>query len=79
MKSKSRVSITGYGAYVPRFRLSTTEIAEVWKGGGSGPNAEKCVAGFDDDSRSLGVEVGRRAVHMAGDVQLGSVFVGSDS
>ena len=79
MKSKSRVSITGYGAYVPRFRLRTTEIADVWKGGGSGPNAEKSVAGIDEDATTMAVEVGRRAVHMAGDVQLGAVFVGTES
>ena len=79
MKSKSRVSITGYGAYVPRFRLRTSEIAMMWKGAGSGPNAEKSVAGIDEDATTMAVEVGRRAVHMAGDIQLGAVFVGTES
>ena len=79
MKSKSRVSVTGYGAYVPRFRLRTSEIAKVWRGGGSGPNAEKSVAAIDEDAATMAVEVGRRAVYMAGDIQLGAVFVGTES
>jgi 3-hydroxy-3-methylglutaryl CoA synthase len=44
MRSKRPTAIRGYGAYVPYYRLPTTEIAKVWKGGGSGPNAEKAVA-----------------------------------
>ena len=44
MQSRDRAAILGYGAYIPYYRLPTTEIARVWKGGGSGPNLEKAVA-----------------------------------
>jgi hydroxymethylglutaryl-CoA synthase len=79
MKSKGPVAITGYGAYVPRFRLRTSEIAMMWKGGGAGPNKEKSVAAIDEDAATMAVEVGRRAVYMAGGITLGAVFVGTES
>ena len=79
MKSKSPVAILGYGAYVPYYRLPTSEIARVWKGGGSGPNLEKSVASTDEDTATMAIEAATYAVKMAGIKELGAVFVGTES
>ena len=79
MRSKEPAAIWGYGAYVPYYRLPTTEIARVWKGGGSGPNIEKAVAGMDEDTVTMAIEAGRQAYLMSGADGLGAVFVGTES
>lgn len=79
MQSKNRAAILGYGAYVPYYRLPTTEIARVWKGGGSGPNVEKAVASLDEDTVTMAIEASRQAMRMAGVDALGAVFVGTES
>jgi hydroxymethylglutaryl-CoA synthase len=79
MQSKERAAILGYGAYIPFYRLPTTEIAKVWKGGGSGPNLEKAVAAADEDTVTMAIEAARQAVNMAGVESLGAVFVGTES
>ena len=80
MKSTTPVGIEGYGAYIPRYRISTTEIARVWHGGGSGPNKEKAVASIDEDTTTMAVESGRIALEMAGaQGDLGAIFVGTES
>jgi len=79
MRSKVPAAIRGYGAYVPLYRLPTTEIARVWKGGGSGPNLEKAVASMDEDTVTMAIEAARSAMKMAGVENLGAVFVGTES
>jgi hydroxymethylglutaryl-CoA synthase len=79
MRSKIPVAIMGYGAYIPYYRLPTTEIARVWKGGGSGPNLEKAVAGLDEDVATMALEASRMAMKMSGAEHLGAVFVGTES
>jgi len=79
MKPNSRVGILGYGAYVPIFRLPTTEVARVWRGEGAGPNKEKAVAHHDEDTFTMACEMARRAVRMAGVKELGAVLVGTES
>ncbi|HEY6283579.1 MAG TPA: hydroxymethylglutaryl-CoA synthase [Nitrososphaerales archaeon] len=79
MQSKERAAILGYGGYIPHYRLATTEIARVWKGGGSGPNIEKAVASLDEDTVTMAIEASKRAMRMAGVDQLGAVFVGTES
>ena len=79
MQSKTRAAILGYGAYVPYYRLPTTEIARVWKGGGSGPNLEKSVAAMDEDTVTMAIDASRKAMKMAGTKKLGAVFVGTES
>jgi hydroxymethylglutaryl-CoA synthase len=79
MQSKNRVGILGYGAYVPYYRLPTSEIARVWKGGGSGPNVEKSVAAADEDTVTMAIEAARQAMKMAKTEKLGAVFVGTES
>ena len=45
MKPIRPVGIVGYGAYIPRYRLPSKEIAQVWKGDQDAPTpvAEKSV------------------------------------
>ncbi|MFQ6011814.1 MAG: hydroxymethylglutaryl-CoA synthase [Nitrososphaerales archaeon] len=79
MKSTKPVGISGYGAYVPQYRLPSTEVARMWRGGGAGPNKEKSVAGLDEDSTTMAVEESRTALEMSGAKELGAVFVGTES
>ncbi|MBI4257479.1 MAG: hydroxymethylglutaryl-CoA synthase [Thaumarchaeota archaeon] len=79
MKTHYDVGIAGYGVYLPLYRLPTTEIARVWKGGGAGPNKEKAVASIDEDSSTMAVEAARRAMDMAEVSRLGAIFVGTES
>lgn len=79
MKSSRPAAIRGYGAYVPYYRLPTTEIARVWRGGGAGPNVEKAVASMDEDTVTMAIEASRYAMGMAGADSLGAVFVGTES
>ena len=79
MRSSNPSAILGYGAYIPFYRIPTSEIARVWKGGGSGPNAEKAVASMDEDTVTMAIEAARYAMKMAGTTNLGAVFVGTES
>lgn len=79
MQSKNHAAILGYGAYIPYYRLPTSEIARVWKGGGSGPNVEKAVAAADEDTVTMAIEAARGAMKMSGTERLGAVFVGTES
>jgi 3-hydroxy-3-methylglutaryl CoA synthase/uncharacterized OB-fold protein len=52
--------LVAYGAYIPRNRLKRSEIAKVLgSGGGKGARS---VAGYDEDTTSMAVEAGRRAL-----------------
>lgn len=53
-----RAGITGYSAYVPRFRLDRGEVAAVT---GDRDRGTRVVAAFDEDSTSLAVEAVRLA------------------
>src|SRR5437899_5703202 len=79
MKSRERVGIKGYGAYIPFQRLPSTEVARVWKGGGSGPNLEKAVAAIDEDTVTMAIEASQYAMKMDGIEELGAIFVGTES
>ena len=78
------VGIVGYGAYVPQWRIKSTNIAKIW---GSDPErlktllAEKSVPGQDEDSATMAVEASMRALAMAGinPKLIGAVYVGSES
>jgi len=80
------VGIVGYGAYVPRFRISTESIANVW---GQDPAAmakglgvqSKSVPGADEDVVTLAVTASRMAMKRAGlpGTAVGAVYVGSES
>ncbi|TMA64026.1 MAG: hydroxymethylglutaryl-CoA synthase, partial [Deltaproteobacteria bacterium] len=83
MRAGRAVGILGYGAYVPRFRLPTRDIAAVWRatGGAAPPVAEKSVPGPDEDVVTMAIEAGRTALARAGGdpASVGAVWVGSES
>ena len=79
------VGITSYGAYVPRYRIRSEEIARVWGDDanvGRGLNVhEKSVPGLDEDVATISVMAARQAMRRAptpvGDI--GAIYVGSES
>lgn len=78
--------IVGYGAFIPRNRIKSEEIARQW---GKDPAVikrglmleEKSVPGIDEDTITISVEAGRAAIERAGiDPQLiGALYIGSES
>lgn len=78
MKTPKDVAISGYGAYIPIYRLPATEVSRVWRGV-EGPAFEKAVASIDEDSATMAVESAKVAVEMAQVKELGAIFVGTES
>jgi len=78
--------IVGYGAFIPRNRITADEIARQW---GKDPNSirrglllqEKSVPGLDEDTITISVAAGRSAIERAGiDPQrIGALYIGSES
>jgi len=78
--------ITGYGAFVPSYRIKVEEIAKVW---GDNPQAisnglvvnEKSVPAPDEDTATISVEAARSALARAqiDSQEIGAVYVGSES
>ena len=82
MKPDRDVGITGYGAYVPRYRLPASEISRMWTGGKGGvPIKEKAVNGLDEDVVSMSIEAARNALERAeiDPQEIRAVWVGSES
>lgn len=82
MRPTLPVGIVGYGAYVPRYRLSASEIGHVWPSGGEdGPVASKAVPGSDEDTVTMAIEAARNALARAciDPAEIGAVWVGSES
>jgi len=79
-----KVSILGYGAYVPRYRLKIDEIEKAWTDKEYSTRSrrlgveEKAVAGFDEDEVTMGYEAARNAVKRAGidPADLGGIITG---
>ena len=82
----SQSAIVGFGLYIPRFRITTEEIAKHWdqdpaqyqKGLGV---TEKSVPGADEDTFTMALEAGQQAIEMANieSSEISTVFVGSES
>jgi hydroxymethylglutaryl-CoA synthase len=78
--------IAGYGAFIPRRRITTEEIARQW---GKDPGTiqrglllkEKSVPGFDEDTITISVAAGRSALARAGvsPSKVGALYIGSES
>jgi len=78
--------IVGYGAYIPRNRITADEIARQW---GKDPDSirgglllqEKSVPGLDEDTITISVAAGLHALERAGvDPQrVGALYIGSES
>jgi hydroxymethylglutaryl-CoA synthase len=82
LKPNRPVGISGYGAYVPRYRLPASEVARVWTDGQGGlPIKEKSVPGLDEDVATMSIEAARNALKRAGisPTQIRAVWVGSES
>jgi hydroxymethylglutaryl-CoA synthase len=76
------VGISGYGAYIPRYRLPAREVSRVWHGGQTGlPVKEKSVAGLDEDVVTMSIEAARNALRRAeiDASRIRAVWVGSES
>ncbi len=78
--------IVAWGVYLPRFRISTREIARVW---GDDPLRikdlywvdEKTVGAIDEDAVTMAVEASKNALKRAGidPREIGAIFVGTES
>ena len=82
LKPARPVGITGYGAYVPRYRLPASEVARIWTDGKGGlPIKEKAVPGLDEDVITMSIEAARNVLARAGIApsELRAVWVGSES
>jgi hydroxymethylglutaryl-CoA synthase len=86
MKPRSDVVISGWGSYIPIYRITVEEIARIW--GKSSRHFredllidEKAVAGMDEDVATIAVEASKNALSRAkiSPKELGAVFVGSES
>jgi hydroxymethylglutaryl-CoA synthase len=76
------VGITGYGAYVPRYRLPASEVSEMWTDGTAEPPIlEKAVPGLDEDTTTIAIEAARNALLRAliAPTDLRAIWVGSES
>ncbi len=78
--------IVGYGAYIPRQRITVEEIAKVW--GADAPSykrglqlREKSVPAPDQDVISMSVEAARNALRRAriDPAEIGCIYIGSES
>ncbi len=79
-----KVGISGYGAYIPRWRIRSSTIAEVWSADPEMPRTltnEKTVPSMDEDCATMAVEASRRAIARAGvnPKDIGAVYIGSES
>jgi hydroxymethylglutaryl-CoA synthase len=82
LKPNRPVGISGYGAYVPRYRLPASEVARIWTDGQGGlPIKEKSVPGLDEDVATMSIEAARNALNRAGiaPTDIRAVWVGSES
>jgi hydroxymethylglutaryl-CoA synthase len=82
LKPSRSVGITGYGAYVPRYRLPASEVSRIWTDGKGGvPIKEKAVAGLDEDVVTMSIEAARNALKRAkiSPSEIRAVWVGSES
>jgi hydroxymethylglutaryl-CoA synthase len=82
LKPDHPVGITGYGAYIPRYRLPAKEVSRIWTEGEGGlPIVEKSVPGPDEDVATMSVEAARNAMARAQipPTEVRAVWVGSES
>ena len=79
------VGITSYGAYVPRYRIKSEEIARIWGDDanvGRGLNVhQKSVPGLDEDVATISVTAARQAMRRSPTpvADIGAIYVGSES
>ena len=84
MKPARDVGITGYGAYVPVYRLSAAEISRQWRSGHDLdflPVKQKSVPGMDEDVITMSIEASKNALKRAAITPeaIRAIWVGSES
>ena len=82
LKPVKPVGIIGYGAYIPRYRITNGEISRIWVGNSrGGPVKEKSVPGLDEDVVTMSIEAARNAMDRAriDPCDLRAIWVGSES
>ncbi len=85
MKPDDVTGITGWGSYIPRYRLPLNEVARIWGFAPEVPRGlrvtEKSVAGRDEDAVTMGWEAARNALLRAGidPRKIGAVWFGTES
>lgn len=81
-----RAGVVSWGAYIPRYRVRTEEVARIW---GDDPARivdvylvyEKSVEAFDEDAVTIAAEAARRALKRGSidPKKIGAVYVGTES
>ncbi len=84
MKPARDVGIVGYGAYVPVYRLSASEISKQWRSGHDLdflPVKQKSVPGMDEDVITMSIEASKNALRRAGikSEEIRAIWIGSES
>jgi hydroxymethylglutaryl-CoA synthase len=84
MQPRQAVGIIGYGAYIPRCRLTAREISMIWRGGrdlDSLPVEAVSLPGPDEDVVTMSIEAAQNAIDRADiDKQsIRAIYVGSES
>jgi hydroxymethylglutaryl-CoA synthase len=82
MKPSRAVGVVGYGGYIPRYRLDSSEVSRVWKGDARPSGRSfKAVPGPDEDTTTIAIQAARNAVAMAAidPSLLRAVWFGSES
>ena len=64
--------IIGYGLYIPKYRIEVSEIAKMWQKDpleiASGLKVkQKSVPGIDEDTVTISIEAGKRAISIIAD------------
>ncbi|MHC1566306.1 MAG: hydroxymethylglutaryl-CoA synthase [Candidatus Syntropharchaeia archaeon] len=59
------VGIIGYGAYIPRYRISREEYIKAWESFSAPGIKEKSCPGYDEDVITMGIEAGMNAIARA--------------
>ncbi|MCY3414076.1 MAG: hydroxymethylglutaryl-CoA synthase [Candidatus Heimdallarchaeota archaeon] len=84
--NKREIGITGYGVYIPRYRISVDEIANMWHDDGKLMSKtlnvlEKSVPDMDEDTITISVMAARNAMARAQTTpdKIGAIYVGSES
>ena len=80
MKAVEQVGIYGYGAYVPRYLIENSVIANVW-GKLSMPIKSKSFPSIDEDSLTIAYEAARIAIESsnAPREKIRAIYIGSES
>ena len=78
--------ILSYGAYIPKYRVSISDIAEAWRKNGVEIESalgisQKSVPGIDEDAVTLAIEAAGSALSVSGidPRAIEALFVGSES